>query len=138
MFYTFDFNSRQLPPPPETSYGFTVLFAISVQSKALLAMQLALFILTVSADIQSVATGLKLWDLTFRADHNNVFGTLQFETQSRHKKIQMEGRFYPSSYSVLHPHTNEVTFYYEFSGTPISPHTVNTYMQQINRSLRHA
>lgn len=102
----------------------------------MLAVQLAQFIIHVSADIQSVSMGLRLWDLTFRTDRNNIFGVLQFETRSRHEKIQMEGRFYTSSLMVGHPRTHEVTFYHELSGTPLPVDTVDTYMRQINKSLR--
>ena len=136
MFYTFDFSTRHLPSPPWHSFSFTVLFALPVQSKPMLAVQLAQFVFRVSADIQSVSTGLRLWDLTFRADRNNIFGALQFETRSRHEKIQMEGRFYTSSLAVRHPHTHEITFYHELSGTSLPADTVDTYMRQINKSLR--
>lgn len=103
----------------------------------MVAVQLAQFISRVTAEIRSISTGLRLWDLTFRADHQNVFGALQYETRSRHEKLQMEGRFYTSSLTVLHPHTNEITFYYESSGTPFPAHMVNEYVRQIDRSLRY-
>ena len=102
----------------------------------MLAVQLARFVFQVSADVQSVSAGLKLWDLTFRVDHNNVFGALQFETLSKHEKIQMEGHFYTSSLTAIHLLTHEVMFYCELSGTPLPDYTVSMYIQQINRSLR--
>lgn len=100
-------------------------------------MQLAQFIFRVSADIQSVSSGMKLWDLTFRIDRNHIFGTLQFETRDRHEKIQMEGNFYTSSLIATDPTTHETTFYRELWGSPLPNRAVSTYIQQINKSLRY-
>ncbi|KAF9777380.1 hypothetical protein BJ322DRAFT_1059306 [Thelephora terrestris] len=137
LFYTFDFTSRHLPPPPGDSFGFSVLFALPIQSNSVVFVQLAQFVLRVSADISAVSGGLKLWDLTFRIDHNHVFGTLQFETRDRHEKIQMEGNFLSSSYISLDPDTNDAVFYRELGGDSLPSRAVSTHMQQINDSLRH-
>ena len=80
---------------------------------------------------------MKLWDLTFQIDRNNIFGTLQFETQDRHEKIQIEGNFYTSSLIATDPTTHEMTFYCELWGSLLLSHTVSTYIQQINKSLRY-
>ena len=100
-------------------------------------MQLARFVLRVSADIRSVAEGLKLWDLTFRVDHNHVFGTLQFETRDRHLKIQMEGNFFTNSLIAIDPDMNNAIFYRELTGISIPDRAVSTYMRQINKSIRY-
>lgn len=103
----------------------------------MLSVQLAQFVFRMVADIRSVSTRMKLWDLTFRVDRNNVFGTLQFETRDRHEKIQMEGYFYTSSFISTHPRTNEATFYRRLeSEIPLPDYTVREYMEQINESLR--
>lgn len=85
-FYALDFDTRRLPPPPGDSYGFNVLFALQVESDEMLAVQLADFCFAIVAHIQTVSTGIELWDLTFRVDRNRVLGTLQFETRSGHEK----------------------------------------------------
>ena len=136
LFYTLDFESHHLPPP-ERSFGFNVLFALPIQPKSMLSMQLARFVLHVSADIWSIAEGLKLWDLTFRVDHNHVFGTLQFETRDRHLKIQMEGNFFTNSLIAIDPDTNNAIFYRELTGISIPDRAVSTYMRQINKSIRY-
>ena len=101
-----------------------------------MAVQLAHFIFRASGDIRSFLAGARLWDLTFRVDRNNVFGALQFKTLSRHEKIQMEGKFYTSSFTTLLPLSREVAFYRTLSGTPLPTDTVDTYIQDINKSLR--
>jgi len=135
-FYTFDFASRRLPPPSGISFGFNVLFALPIESKSTLAVQLAQVIFCVSEGVRSVSTGMKLWDLTFRVDRNHVFGALQFETRDRHEKIQMEGHFYASSRISTDRTTHEVTFYREMSGSPLPDRVVSTYMRQISKTLR--
>ena len=89
MFYTFDFTLRQLPPPPGNLHSLNVLFALPIQSRSIFSMQFTKFIFHIAADIRSVTTGMKLWDLTFRIDRNHVFGTLQFETLDRHDITQI-------------------------------------------------
>ena len=61
-----------------------------------------------------------------------MLGTLQFETPSRHAKLQIEERYYMSSMIASHPGTLESNFYLEFSGNSLSNHAVNTYIYQIN------
>ena len=100
-------------------------------------MQFAKFIFHIAADIRSVTTGMKLWDLTFRIDRSHVFGTLQFETLDRHEKIQMQAHFYTTSLISINPLTHEATFYRELeSDTPLGDYAVSEYMRQINGSLR--
>ena len=85
----FWFVSCPLPPPPGNSFEFNVLFALHIKSKQMLAVQLTQFILSISADVQSVSPSIKLWDLTFRVDQMHVFGSLQFEMRDRHEIIQL-------------------------------------------------
>jgi hypothetical protein len=113
------------------------LFALSTESKATVAIQLARFILEITSDIHSISDNVALWDLTFRIDQNNVLGALQFETPSKHAKLQVEGRYYTSSLIASHPTTLESTFYLEFTGNSLPDHAVNTYVHQINRCLRY-
>ena len=103
----------------------------------MLAVQLARFTFHVSTSIRSISPSFKLWDLTFRIDYNHVFGTLQFETRDRHEKNQMEGHFCTNSFISTDPTTNETTFYYELSGSPLPSRAVSTYVEQINKSLRY-
>lgn len=130
------FHIAPTPTTPGNSFGFNVLFALPIQSRSTLAVPLAQFIFNVSADIWAVSAGMKLWDLTFRVDHNHVFDTLQFETQVRHEKIQVEACFLTSSFISTDPSTHEFTFYHELSESSLSDHMVSTYMRQINESLR--
>ena len=132
VFYIFDFISRPLPLPSRNSFKFNILFTLRIKSRWILAVQLAQFITSVSADVQPVSSSIKLWDLNFRVDQNHVFSCLQFETRDRREIIQMKGHFYTMTIVT----TNETTFYYEFSGFPLLDHAVSTYVRQINNSLR--
>lgn len=136
-FYTFDFSTRRLPAPPGISFGFNVLFAIPIQSKSTFAVQLALFIRHICAEVKDVSTSIKLWDLTFRIDDTNAFGTLQFETRVKHDKVHMECRFLSSSMIVSHPHLFDITFYRELSGNALPGDAVSTYLRHINDSIRY-
>jgi len=137
IFYAFDFGTRRLPPPPGDSYGFNVLFALSIGSKKMLAVKLAMFVFNIAANVRAISTGIKLWDLTFRVDRNYIFGTLQFETRSRHKKVEAEAYFCTNSLFVSDPDTQDVIFYRESSGLHLSDHAVSAYMTQINWCLRY-
>ena len=137
IFYTIDFKSRHLPPPTEDSFGFSVLFAYPIESRSTLFTQLARFFLHVSADIRSVADGVKLWELTFWVDNNHVFGTLQFETRDRHQKLEIEGFFYTNSLIATDPNTKDVIFYRDFAETSVPDRAVFTYMGQIREILKY-
>ena len=78
-----------------------------------------------------------LWDLTFRVDHSHVLGTLQFETQDRHAKVQVEAQVWMDSWSSIDPVTQAFTSYQVLLGLDISDHAVSNYMQLINRVLRY-
>lgn len=103
----------------------------------MVAVQLAQFLFRVSADVRNVSSGMKLWDLTFRADQNHIHGALQFETQDRHETIQMEGRFCTSCFHATDPISDDTMFYHEFTGSPLPNRAVSTYMLQIHESLRY-
>jgi hypothetical protein len=137
VFYTFNFTSRLLPPPPGDSFGFNLLFAFPIRSRSTLAAQFARFIFQVSADVRSTSNSIQLWDLTFRVDHKHILGALQFETQNRDKKIQAEADIWTDCLTSIDPVTLNCTFYQVLSGLQISDHVVNAHMQQINRGLRY-
>lgn len=136
IFYAFDFKTRHLPPPPGNSYGFNILFALRVGSHQMLAVHLAKFFFTMAAHVRAVSTNIKLWDLTFRVDPNYVFGTLQFETRSRHEKVQADAYFCMDSLIASHPLTEDAIFYRELSGLHLPDHAVIAYITQINWCLR--
>lgn len=136
-FYTFNFRSRLLPPPPGNSFGLNVLFALPVGSRSTLAVKLARFIFYVSKKVQSFSNNIHLWDLTFRVDHNHVLGGLQFETQHRHVKVQLEAHFWTNSFFAIDPITHEFISYRMLRGPRISGHAVSTHLRQINDSLKY-
>ena len=137
VFYIFNFISHPLPLPSRNSFKFNILFTLRIKSRWILAVQLAQFITSVSADVQSVSSSIKLWDLTFQVDQNHIFSCLQFKTRDRHEIIQMKGHFYTMTIVTTNPTTNKTTFYYEFSGFLLSDHAVSTYVRQINNGLRY-
>lgn len=136
-FYTFDFETRRLPAPPAPSLSFDVLFILPSQPRSAVAIQLSLFILQVSEDVAAVSTDLTFRDLTYRVDHNNVFGVLQFRSPGKHEKVQMEATFYEKSTIATNPRTLEATFYLTMGRQePLSTYVVDDLMGQIKRGVR--
>ena len=113
------------------------MFTLLTKSKATVTTQLTWFILEITSDIHSISDNMILWDLAFHIDKNNALSILQFETPSKHVKLQMEGRYYTSSMIASHPATLKSMFYLEFFRNSLFDHVVNMYVYQINKYLKY-